>query len=220
MNDTRARWVWLRFCGLIAAALVLLAALMTYRAVVEGERALDESEAAFDRGELVESLRKARLAASLVAPGADHVDRAFARLIVIARGAEASGDLDLARLAWEAVREASIQGQGPLSRPSDRLTRANENLVRLSTRAAGERPGIDPEAFARTIERDLARATARDPIWSIALATGLGLSVLGLGWLGLRGVRRDGALVRRELAFGGLIALAGAVCWLLAVYRA
>lgn len=220
MSDGGRRWVWLRWLGLSAAGLALLLAAMTYRAVSAGEQALAEAELAFDRGDLRESLRRARLAASLVAPGADHVDRAFARLMVIARGAEASADLDLARLAWEAVRDAATQGQGAFSAQSDRLAHANENLVRLAGRAAADRPGLDPELFARSLERDMARATARDPLWAVLLSAGACSSVVGLFWLGLRGVRRDGTLVRRELGFGGLIALAGAVCWLLAVYRA
>jgi hypothetical protein len=220
MSETGARWIWLRWLGLAVAGVMLVFALMTYRAVSAGEAALEDSEAAFDRGELRESLRQARLAASLVAPGAEHVDRAFTRLIVIARGAEAAGDLDLARLAWEAVRDAAILGQGGFAEASDRLTRANENLARLGARAAGDRAGINPVTLERALERDLERVSARDPIWAAALSLGLCLSVIGLGWLGLRGVRPDGMLVRRELIFGAAIALAGAACWLLAVYRA
>lgn len=218
MTSSSSRWLVLRWVGLGSAVAVLGLFMMTLRAVTSGERALEQAEVAFDRGELRESIREARRAASLVAPGADHVDRAFARLIVIARGAEATGDLELSRLSWEAVRSAALQNPGRFAATSEHLSRANENLARLGARA-GERAGRDTSQLERTLARDLGRPPARNHLWQLGLGLGLVLAVFGLGWSALRGIRRDGSLVGGELVLGALIASAGAACWALAVYR-
>jgi hypothetical protein len=220
MSGTRIPLSWLRSLGLVVAVLVLGASVMTWRALSSGEAALERAEAAFDRGDLREAIRQARRSASLVVPGAGHVERAFARLLVVARGAEAAGDLDSARLAWEAVRSAALEGQPAFGSPSDHLRRANENLARLGARQIVERTPGDAAALERALERDLSRPVARSALWSLLLGSGLLLCAAGVAWAALRGVRRDGSLVRRELLLGALLAAAGALCWALAAYRA
>lgn len=215
---TESRWLWLRWTGLAAAALLLGLAAMSLRAVTSAEAALERAEAAFDRGELRESVREARRAAREVVPGASHTERAFARLMVIARGAEAAGDIDLARLAWEAVRGAAIEGAG-FGPPSDLVARANENLVRLSARQAGERTSADRAELEQTLIRELSRGGGRDFRWSLMLGMGLVLALLGLGWAALRGVRGQGHVVRRDLWLGLALTCAGAVCWAYAAIR-
>ena len=216
---TGARWLFLRWLGVCLALAALGLGAMTVRALTAGESALERAEAAFDRGELRETIREARRAASLVVPGAGHVERAFARLMVVARGAEAAGEIDLSRLAWEAVRGAAIEGQSSFGPPSDHLARANGNLARLAARKAGERGSTDPVALERALERDLSRDVTRSATWSFALGAGLVLAALGLGWSALRGIRSDGSPVARELWIGLLMASAGAACWAFAVYR-
>jgi ATP/maltotriose-dependent transcriptional regulator MalT len=218
--SARPPLAWLRSLGLVVALLVLGASVMTFRALKLGEAALVRAEAAFDRGDLRETIREARRSASLVVPGADHVERAFARLLVVARGAEAAGDLDSARLAWEAVRSAALEGQPAFGAPSDHLSRANRNLARLGARQVVERSPGDAAALERALERDLSRPATRSGLWSLLLGSGLVLSAAGVAWAALRGVRRDGSLSRRELLLGVALGVAGAVCWALAVYRA
>jgi hypothetical protein len=220
MKVAASRWIWLRWLGLSAAVSLLGLLAMTVHALRAGESALERAEAAFDRGELRETIREARRSASLIAPGASHMERAFTRLMVVARGAEAAGELDVALLAWEGVRSAALEGRTSFGPPSDHLRRANENLARLGARRVGERGTSDPKALESGLERDLSRNVTRSASWSLALGTGLGLSAIGLGWAAFRGIRRDGSLSRRELVAGLLIASAGAACWAFAVYRA
>jgi hypothetical protein len=202
----------------LAVALLGLSA-MTVRALSAGESALERAEAAFDRGELRESVREARRAASLMVPGASHVEAAFTRLMVVARGAEAAGELELARLAWEAVRAAALEGQSSFGPASDHLSRANENLSRLAARGSAGRGLEAPEGLERELQRELSRTVTRRAGWSLALGAGLVLAALGLGWAALRGIRADGRLVARELWIGAVMASAGAAFWALAVYR-
>lgn len=220
MSSARPLLSYLRPLGLFVALGVLGLSVMTFRAIASGEAALERAEAAFDRGELREAIREARRSASLVAPGAAHVERAFARLLVVARGAEAAGDLDSARLAWEAVRAAALEGKPAFGAPSDHLERANQNLARLGARQIVERSPGDAAALERTLARDLSRPVERDPLWSLLLGSGLACCAAGVGWAALRGVRRDGSLVRRELLLGAMLGVAGALCWALAAYRA
>jgi hypothetical protein len=215
-----ARFAWFRRIAVVMAVALLGLGAMLWRALVVGESALERAEAAFDRGELRESIREARRAASSIAPGSSHVERGFTRLMVVARGAEASGDIELSRLAWDAVRGAALEGQGSFSPASDHLARANQQLARLAARQAGERGLTDPGALERALERDLSRSVTRRATWSLGLGAGLVLAALGLGWGALRGIRADGQVIRRELLIGVMLASAGAACWALAVYRA
>jgi hypothetical protein len=217
---TAGRWTWFRRIAVVLAAALLGLGAMTWRALAVGESALERAEAAFDRGELRETIREARRAASSIVPGSNHVERGFTRLMVVARGAEASGDIELSRLAWEAVRGAALEGQGSFDPPSDHLARANQNLARLAARQAGQRGSSDPVGLERALERDLSRNVTRGATWSLALGAGLVLAALGLGWAALRGLRADGRVVRRELLIGVMLASAGAACWAFAVYRA
>ena len=86
-----------RFAALAAAFVVAALAIMLARTALAGRAALSASERAFDQGELRESVRLAGRAATLSVPGADYVELAYRRLVVIARGAEAAGRPHLAR---------------------------------------------------------------------------------------------------------------------------
>jgi hypothetical protein len=118
------------------------------------------------------------------------------------------------------VRSAALEGQPVFGAPSDHLARANENLARLGARQIVERTPGDAAALERALERDLARPVTRSPLWSFLLGSGLALCAGGVAWAALRGVRRDGSLVRSELLLGALLGVLGALCWALAVYRA
>ena len=134
MSEAKSRLLgWARRAVLgLSLALLFLSVLAT-RAVLSGRAALEEAEQAFDRGELRESVRKARAAAGYFVPYAPHVDAAYARLVVIARGAETAGDLHLAAFAWNAVRAAAVESAAPgFSRPE--LSLSSRNLARLATR--------------------------------------------------------------------------------------
>src|SRR6478735_3616063 len=82
---------WRERLALLAFLTVLMFALFSARVILEGESELSASDAAFDRGELGSALDHARRGATLYAPGAPHVDRAYERMNALATGAEAAG---------------------------------------------------------------------------------------------------------------------------------
>jgi HAMP domain-containing protein len=201
-------------CVLIVAALGVLA----IRTLVTGEEALDEAERAFDRGDLRESVRQARRAASAYLPFAPHVDSAYQRLVVIARGAEAAGRPHVAAFAWNALRSAALETSAPGLFPRPELEQANRSLARLASRLEKSRAAPDPKA-----ESDLLTSLERPPRATAppvgALAAGLLLVVAGLFWGGIFGVTAEGRLVARQALLALGLIVVGAACWTLAVYR-
>lgn len=211
---------WARRVTLVGAFLVVALALMTARTVLSGEQALRAAEEAFDRGDLRECVRLSRRAASLSVPGAPHVGAAFHRLVVVARGAEAAGQPELARLAWQAVRGAALDGRGALGQGRSELDQANFALARLEAAESASRFGVDAARLERDLARSLERPAAPGVLWLGVLGAGFFLSATGLGWAGLRGTTQEGGLSLREVALGLSVAVIGAACWTLAVYQA
>ena len=209
-----AAGTWLRRAATALLVLVLLAALLSARVVLEGEEELARSDAAFDRGDLREAILYARRAATLYAPGAPHVDAAYARLTAVALGAEASGDPAMARQAWGAVRAAALESRHVFTPKEAELARANSSLARLERTRGGDVP--DAGRVARLLARDDA---PRAPFIGL-LGAGFGLFACGLGLVARRGVSAEGGVSRRAVLLGVVVALVGVACWTWAVYRA
>ena len=215
---TRGRWLSTVALGLLLGVLVLAAA--TARAVSEGERHMHQSDDAFDRGDLPGALLHARAAAVMYAPGAPHVQSAYNRLIAIAVGAEAAGQKRSAETAWRAVRGAALETRHLWVVRGAELGRANENLARLNVAGMEASDAGDPrEALARA-RQELARDNAPGLVWLAALIAGFVATALGLGLVALRGVRPDGSFVIGRAKVGMLLAIAGALAWTTAVWRA
>jgi hypothetical protein len=197
-------------------ALLLFGAIATLRAVLDGEREIAASDRAFDDDDLHASIQHARRAASAYAPGAPHVRRGYARLVAIARGAEARGSPDIAVLAWQAQRAAVLESTA-LTRPfPERLEEANRNLARLqAARASAE--AAQPELAARLFEQAQERSERRFS-WGALLAVGLLVAGLGLAWFAHRALRPAG-ISWLEGRWGLLVFGLGAALWALAAYR-
>jgi HAMP domain-containing protein len=216
------RALLLRAARMLVLALVLvLAALgtLSLRALIVGQNALEQAEQAFDRGDLRESVRQARRAAGSYVPFAPHVDAAYQRLIVIARGAEAFGQRHVAAFAWNAVRAAAIEGSAVGVAPRPELEQANKSLARIASRLDAPGASSDPKA-----ERHLLTTLERPGRFSTpsmaALAAGLLLVLLGLCWVGLFGITSEGVFVTRRALVGFGFVIVGAACWTLTVYQA
>lgn len=213
------RWVAVaRGALLVAAVLFSGVYVASSRAVSIGESALLQAEAAFDRGNLRASIDGARRAAAMRVPWARHADAAFARLIVIAHGAEERGDAAVAIEAWEAVRGAALESRVPFSELGDHLSSANQNLARL--RAEGVRPAERREGV-RSIERDLLLGLTSTPeptgLRTTLIALGFALAVGGCIWAALRGISKGGEVRKRELLLGATLLSVGVACWTFAV---
>lgn len=119
---------WAAF-GLVAFVILVVVSGLTL--VSRGQEEMRLSDQAFDDGNLHRSIFHARKAALSFVPGAEHVKNAYERLDAIGRGAEAQGDEELARVAWEALRGAVEQTDYPGRPVPAAHDRAARNLERL-----------------------------------------------------------------------------------------
>jgi hypothetical protein len=206
--------VWLRRVAFALLLAVVALAVLTARMMREGESALARSDAAFDRGDLRESVLHARRAATLYAPGAPHVNAAYARLTAVAVGAEAAGDPDVARLAWGAMRGAALETRHVTTPHQAELDRANAALARLQTVK-----GAPPDARTATLAALQKDDTPRAP-WVAVLGAGFALFFAGIVVFVARGITRAGRTSKSALWVSAALSAAGVVLWVLAVYRA
>lgn len=208
---------WLRRGAWLVSALLLFLAVATVRALMDGEREIERSDAAFDANDLHGAIQHARRAASAYVPGAEHVERGYARLLAIARGAEAAGQPDVALLAWQAQRAAVLESASVLRPNTARLEEANRNLARLQaakTAPEGERAELAKRLFARAQER----RDARTP-WGALLAGGLALAAAGVAWFALSAVGEDGRVSWLRGRWGLLTLALGAALWAAAAFH-
>jgi hypothetical protein len=204
--------------GLLLAVVTL--ALVTLRAVVDGEDYLRKSDEAFNKGDLPSATSYARSAAIMYAPGAPHVDRAYARLIAIALGAEAAGQKRAAQLAWQAVRSSALETRHVFTPHAADLQRANDNLARLEQSVDRSPEAPDPRIALEQARQELARDDAPSARWLAVLILGFAAAAVGLALVGLRGIGKDGALTLGRAKIGIVLAVIGAAFWTVAVLRA
>lgn len=216
MSGPQHRPAWLSRAAWIASALVLFLGVATLRAVLDGEREIAASDAAFDANDLHGAIQHARRAASAYAPRAPHVERGYQRLLAIARGAEASGQADIALLAWQAQRAAVLESQSLLRPFPERLDEANRNLARLQaakTAAESERARVAQRLFEKVRGRE-----GRAP-WGALLAAGLLVAAAGLAWFAAAGVATDGRIHWLRGRWGLATVLLGAALWAAAAFH-
>ncbi len=128
----------LRFLSLALLSLVLLVVVAGVVLTFRGRDEMSQSDMAFHDGRLRDSVVHARQAALAYVPGSAHVKAAYARLVAIAKGAESSGDRELAKIAWDTLRLVHVQTSYP-GRPGSELeTEAEKGLLRLQN--ASETP--------------------------------------------------------------------------------
>jgi hypothetical protein len=164
----------------VVLLVVGLSALVTGRAVFDGERALSACDEALRSKDRPTATARAREAAAWYAPGAPHVAAAYARLVHIARTAEAENDRDGALLAWRSVRSAILDSAFLVPTHDLELAAANRAIARLSAAEPGPSPVVteEPDAAERRLEILLSRREqARAPYVALVFV-GL-LAVLG-----------------------------------------
>jgi hypothetical protein len=211
--------------GALVSVLLALG-IMTARAVQEGEAALAASDTAFNRGDVRNAAFHARRAAIWYAPGAPHVDRAYERLLAVAKGAEALGDRETALYAWNAVRGAALETRHVWVPRADDLEEANRNLARLgSATPAGPESvvGDTSPAERRTAdreraERELSAPVTPTPLRSLSLLTGFLLVATAFAHAAWLGLTPDGGWVRPRLLVSLGLALGGAAVWMLGAW--
>ena len=210
---------WRKPAALGLLLVVMALTVITVHAISRGEREMTLSDAAFRHADLELALAHARRAAVLYAPGAPHVDAAFARLVAIAVGSEATGRPETAARGWRAVRGAILETQHLWIPRADLFRRANSRLAALSLAAArrtsnGER-ALAPEPIVALQVNPAPRLG-----WTAILVAGLLLWCIGLGGIAMRGVGPDGAWRLRDARWAMLMVVLGVACWTLAVLQA
>jgi hypothetical protein len=210
MSSAPSRLTWLSRLAWVVSALLLFLAVATLRAVLDGEREIAASDAAFDGGDLHAAIQHARRAASAYMPRAPHVERGYERLLAIARGAEASGQPDVALLAWQAQRAAVLESQSFLRPFGERLEEANRNLARLQaqrTSAEGDRAEVAQRLFRQ------AQGKEQRPPWGALLALGLFVAAGGIAWFAASGIAADGRIAWLRGRWGLAAVVLGAALW-------
>lgn len=192
MSEAPRPWLRRLLGGLLFV--VVAAAFAATRAVTAGEQQLLETDAAIRRQDWAEATARARTAASWYVPGAPHVPAAYARLLHVARTAEANNDREAALFAWRAMRSAAEQTAWLAQPHSHELALANRAIARLTSEAS--RPMLSPDESAAQADRRMQALLARRDAprtGAVALVVaGLWCSAVGLGWLALRGVTPEG----------------------------
>ena len=207
---------------LVVAVASAIVALMAARALREGQRELRASGALLASGDLEQAVVRARRAASWYVPGAPHVPQAYERMIGIARVSEGRADPKTALFAWQAVREASLSSRWIKTPHQRELAEANAAIARLSAR----RP--QPQAALERSETERERASyallSRQELpyvgWAIVMIAGFALFSAGLGWFSIRAVDEAGRLAWVRVRPALIVAGAGALAWVVALWRA
>ena len=205
--------------ALLAFFLVSIGAALSARVILEGQAELAASDVAFNDGDLRPALEHARRSATLYAPGAPHVERAYERLIAIALGAEAAGQPKTAFLAWQGVRSAALESRHVWVSHTAELERANENLSRLETLARGIGDADQGKVQQQALSR-LSADSAPAPGWIAVLGGGFLLALLGLALFAFQGLDKAGKVSVRRAQVGLALFVIGAACWTLAAYKA
>jgi hypothetical protein len=212
---------WLRAVAIALMTGVLAVAALTARVIHDGQKQMLDSDRDFDRGDLRGATMHARRAAVLYAPGAPHVADAYARLVAIAVGSESAGNVEMAELAWRAVRGAALETRHLWVPHRIELERANQSLARLEARSvASLTPQANVEDVAARAKRELERDVEPRAPWVVVLVLGFGLATIGLALTAVRGVRPDGRLEIRAARLGLLLTVVGVICWALAAFHA
>ncbi len=207
-----ARWLS------VLAVIVTILGVATLRVIVSGEEELDKSTAALDAGDAREAIVRARRSARWYAPGAPHVDVAYDRLIALAGAAEENRHDDLALLAWRGVRVAVIETRWIVSTRPQHLKRANEEIARITAKVpkvAAPDPRMRAEALQLLMRHEPPRLQ-----WVGLLVTGFVLLATGLFVWARQVSAAGGRLQWNQAKLGTVLSIIGALCWLIAVWRA
>ena len=216
-DEERGPARWSR--GLLgAAAVVAILGAATGRVVYSGNEEIAASTAALDAGDPREAIVRARRAAGWYAPGAPHVRVAYERLIALARAAEEHKRDDLALMAWQAIRTASIETRWLVAPHADDREMAEREIARLQAKVPGQ---VAPDAriAAEQLQKLRRHSPAQTP-WVVALLAGLSMLAGGLVLIARQAADAGGRVVLDRAKLGLAIAAAGAGLWLLSLWQA
>jgi hypothetical protein len=187
----------------------------------DGRQALRAGDAAMQKQDTTEALVKWRRAARWYAPGAPHVEAAYARMEELARAADARGDDALALEAWRGIRSSSLATRSFYTPYADKLAAANRRIAELMAKqevAADKGKDLAERRALHLgfLERDDAPSTG----WAALALVGFAAWVGGGFWFAARGVTADDRLDRRNALRAAALVTVGLVLWMLGLYKA
>jgi hypothetical protein len=209
--------------ALRAVAVVgLVLGVATARVATSGEAEIAASTAGLRAGDARGAAEHARRAAGWYMPGAPHVRVAYERLFALGTAAEGLGDRDLALYAFRGARTAAIETRWILSPHEDERARADHAIARIEAESPRP-PGMraePPQAVERAALDALARDEAPRTPWVVVLVAGALAWGTGAAVIAARGVDAAGAFSLRRAWPGLVVAGAGALAWLVALWQA
>lgn len=223
LSPARARKLrtFLRILSVLGTVGFVIGAI-TARVLWAGESEIAASTTALQQADLREAATRARRAAGWYAPGAPHVRVAYERLIAIATAAEGHGDRDLALLAWRGIRTAAIETRWIVTPHEGDLDRANRAIARIEA-AAPRPPGTRTDSPQRIEQRQIT-ALLRDEAprvpWVVALVIAFVAWAGGAAWGTRRAKQAPEGHAFAKARPGVIVALAGMMLWVVALFRA
>jgi hypothetical protein len=208
----------------VVAITILL--VLAGRMLIEGRAAMRRATELDRQGEVEAAIGAAMRAAKSAVPLSPHPRRAYDLLRTIAHRAEASGDVETALVAWQAIRGAAIATRGIGSPAEERRVEADREIAAiLATRPA---PGVDRDktAAVRAAEHRAELAVDVGPAPWVVVALYLSLGVWLAGALRLARAIDQGrdpaatALARRRAVAAAALALIGLGAFALIAWRA
>jgi hypothetical protein len=198
--------------GLVIFGLCLCVLLLvtSARALIEARAEQARAEQAFARADLDLAITYLRRAARWNAPFNVYAQDAFERLEKLAADLERQGDRARALTAYRAVHASIHASRGLWASEEARLQRADRHIARLM---ASEPPaGVDASLTAeQRQELYLSQLAGRRPsaFWVVFALSGFATWVTAAAVFLLRGVDRQGRVVRRIARRSGLVLLLG-----------
>jgi len=188
----------------IVAIVVAALAVMSLRVVLEGRSALADGDAAIEAKHPIDAIAAWETAARWYLPGAPHVDEAYDRLHTVARDRRSLA-------AWRAIRRAALATRHLWQPHQGDLAEANTAIAELTA--------ADPEGAPGGGADWQARILATDPRPSSLAALG---AIAGIAcWLaGMAIVIRRSAPGGRSIRAPAVVAVLGALAWVLGLYTA
>jgi hypothetical protein len=197
----------------IAIGLLVVLGIAWWGRSSEGRRALVECESALERGDTIDAILAARVAAEARCPACAAPDEGFAKLEHIAKDVEARGDDATAFASWRAAR-AALLATSSFSTSSERRSHAEIEVARFAHRidAAAVAAGAAPTPAA-------AEERLRTALAASDLPSGTTFALVGLGGIVFLVAATRFAMGRKEArrtelgvaVAGAAVAVAGAL---------
>lgn len=206
----------------VAIVVCTVVAVLVGRGLVEGRAALRQAESLDAAGDVDGAIAHAMRAAKWYVPLASHPARAYDLLRIVARRAEAAGDVDTALVAWQAIRGAARATRSVVVPYADRLAEADRQIAVLL--ASKPPPGIDRDKPRDVIVAEHRALLARDDAPKsgavVAMYAGLAVWLFGALRLGAAVERPSHGDGKRRAITAATLAVVGIVTFLIAVARA